>query len=88
MNGILSMENSTITNVGVPVKASDATNKNYVDTQLVKHSSGLVPAFGTDYNNRSGITVNCTQDYNSQYREWHTFAQGLDNTTNEFCNSH
>ena len=85
MSGTLIIGNSQITNLILPVNGADDLKKSCIDSKLVKNSSGLIPAFGTDYNNRCRATVTCAQDYNSQYRAWHIFAQSFDNTTNKFA---
>ena len=85
MSGTLNMSNSQITNLASPTNGGDASNKSYVDSKLIKSSSGVIPVLGTDYNNRCGAIVTCSQDYNSQFRAWQMFAHGLANGSNDFA---
>ena len=85
MSGVLNMGNSQITNVSNPMNGGDAANKAYVDSKLIKNSGGLIPHLSSNTNNRCGISVQCTQEYNNQFQSYLAFSFTQAATNSEFA---
>ena len=71
----LNMNNNFITNIKDPVNNQDIATKHYA----YKNQVGIIPVLSSNTNNRNGMIVTASSEYNANYQGWNIFSNQLIN---------